>query len=792
MVMKVLDRKLLRDLRIAKGQAIAVSMVIVCGVASFVAVLSAYWNLRLTRDAYYESCRFADFWVPLEKAPLTVVRKVAAIPGVTRAQGRIVQDVNLEVEGKPEPCTGRIISLPQRQGTAINDVHMISGRHFSEGVRNEVILSDRFARENRLAVGDQVLATVNDKKQPLRIIGTALSPEYVYMIRSGREFLPNPDRFAILWLKQDFAEMVLGYQEACNEVTGLLERDADVDAVLDRAEALLDPYGVFTTMRREDQLSHRYLSDEIKGLGVSARIMPAVFLGIAAMILAIMLERIVHRERTQIGVLKAYGYSNFAVAAHYMKHALLLSVVGALVGFVAGQWLGRAMVGMYVEFFEFPILKHRFYPAVLFSSLAISVLSGAVGAAWAVAGAVRTDPALAMRPPAPKVAHRIWLERWPTLWRRVSFSGKMILRNMYRYKVRSGLTVFGVMWATAILLFGRFGGDSMDVMIHYHFEVFQKQDVRVDFYSERGKGALLDAARFPHVHAAEPEFDYPFTLKSGWRTKDVAVMGIVPDGRMLNLRTVDGRRIEVGEDGLVLTEHIAETLHLRPGDSVVMKPLMGRIKRSSTVRVRAVVRQLLGSGAYMNIRALSRLLDEPFALNAVLLRVEEDGEEQLGQHLKDVPGVAAVEFKGDSRRKIEETLAASMAMSNVFMAIFAGVIAFAIIYNSTAISLTERTRELASLRVLGFSLAELRHIVLGENVLLSVVGGAAGLGLGTLLCRWLVTAYETDVYRLPFYISARTFAISGLSIAAFVLIANLASRRRIARLDMVEVLKARE
>jgi putative ABC transport system permease protein len=194
----------------------------------------------------------------------------------------------------------------------------------------------------------------------------------------------------------------------------------------------------------------------------------------------------------------------------------------------------------------------------------------------------------------------------------------------------------------------------------------------------------------------------------------------------------------------------------------------------------------------MNIRALSRLLDEPMALSAVLLRVEAGGEDALGRRLKDVPGVAAVEFKGESKSKVEETLAASMAISVMFMTIFAGVIAFAIIYNSTSISLTERTRELASLRVLGFTLAELRRIVLGENVLLSAVGVAAGMGLGALLCWWLVKAYETDVYRLPFHISMRTFVTSALSIAAFVLIANLASRRRIARLDMVEVLKARE
>jgi len=790
--MKVLDRKLLRDLWTSKGQAVAVTMVILCGVASFVCVLSAYRSLKLTRDTYYEAYRFADFWVPLEKAPSRVVHKVEALPGVLRAEGRIVQDVNLDVATNPDPCTGRVISLPQARGTAINDVHLVSGRYFSAGVGNEVILSDRFARENRLEIGDRIWATMNDRKQPLRIIGTALSPEYVYMIRNAREFLPNPERFAILWVTEDFAEMALGMREACSEVVGLLDPRADADAVLERIEDVLEPYGALTAIHRKDQLSNRYLSDEITGLGVSARITPTIFLGIAAMILMVMLDRVVQRERTGIGVFKAYGYSNLAIGGHYLKSALVLSLAGGLLGFLAGQWLGRGMMKMYVEFFQFPLLRHRFYPDVLAISLGISALAGALGALWAVMRVVRIDPALAMRPAIPRAGHRLWLERFAALWRNIGFIGKMILRDMFRYKVRSALTVFGVMCSAAILMMGHFGGDCMDYLIDYQFNTLQKQDVRVAFHTERGKGAYLDARRFPHVRGAEPLLEYPFTLRTGWREKDVVVTGVRPGDRMVGLETVDGRPVEVGESGLVLTDHIAKTFHLRPGDALTMKPLLGRVGGEATVRVRAVVQQYLGMGAYMNIRALSRILDEPFAVNSVLLRVEPGGGRALSRHLKEVPGVASVEIKEDSRQQLEDTLAESMAISNIFLSLFAGVIAFAIIYNTTAISLTERTRELASLRVLGFTLGEIRRIVFGQNLLLASVGLALGIPLGILLCRWMVVAYETDIYRLPFHITRGTFVLTALSIAAFVLVANLASRRRIGRLDMVEVLKRRE
>jgi len=790
--MRVLNRKLLRDLWASKGQAIAVTAVILVGVTSFVCVLSAYRGLTLTQEAYYREYRFADFWVPLERAPIRAVRRVEDLPGVVRAEGRIVKDVNLDVPAKSEPCIGRIVSLPERPGTAINDIHLMTGRPFSEGVMNEVIVSDRFARENGLAIGDSLQATMNDRKQPLRIIGTALSPEYVYMIRSAGEFLPNPDRFAILWVKRDFAEMALGMQEACNEVVGFLDPKADADEVLDRIEKALEPYGALTAIPREDQLSHRYLNSEIEGLGTSATITPTIFLGIAAMILMVMLDRIVQRERTQIGVFKAYGYSNLAIGGHYVKFGALLSVVGAGGGLLAGQWLARGLMRLYVQFYEFPLLRHRFYPDILLLSLGISLAAGVIGASWAVFGVVRVQPAEAMRPAAPKAGHRIWLERSAFIWRRVDFISKMILRNIFRYKVRAALTVFGVTCATAILLLAHFTRDSVDGMMDYEFGNLQGQDVRVDFRGERGAGACLEAARFPHVRAVEPELNYPFTLKAAWRTKDVVVTGVRPGGRLLRLETPAGRPIDVGEQGIVLCDYLAGVLDLRPGDTVVMKPLLGRVRRETTVRVRAVVQQYMGMGAYMNIRALSRALDNAFAVNAVRLSVERGREADLNRYLKDIPGVTSVEIKADSRRTVEETLAASMAINNTMLSLFAGVIAFAIIYNATAISLTERMRELASLRVLGFRLSEVRRIVFGENAALTLVGLALGLPIGTLLCRAMFAAFETDVYRFPFHISASTFAIVIVSIGAFVVVANLASRRRVNRLDMVDVLKSRE
>jgi putative ABC transport system permease protein len=789
---KVLDRKLLRDLWRSKGQSAAVSAVILCGVASFVCVLSAYRGLKLSRDTYYEKYRFADLWVPLERAPRRVGAEVAAVPGVLRAECRIVQDVNLDVPGNEEACTGRVVSLPAEQGRCLNDVHLVSGRYFSGDARNEVILSDRFAREHQLGIGDRVYATMNDRKQPLRIVGTALSPEFVYMIPNSREILPRPNRFAILWLPEDFAEMALGMQEACNEVVGLLDPGVNPDPVLDRIETLLEPHGALAAIHRDDQLSHRMLTDEIQGQAVSAKITPTIFLSIAAMILMVMLDRTVQRERTAIGVLKAYGYSGLTIASHYLKHALVLSVIGAALGYLAGLWLSSRMMALYRQFYEFPMLRPRFHADLLFGAVALSVLAAAAGAAWAAWRVTRIDPAQSMRPASPRPGRRLLLERIGLLWRHVGFIGKMILRDVFRYKVRSGLTIVGVMLSAAILMLGNFTGDCMTYLMEYQFNVQQRQDVRVGFHTERGKDAFYDAARLPHVRVAEPLLEYPFTLRAGWREKDTVVTGVRPRDWMMGLKTTEGRTIDVGAHGLVLPEHVADELRVRPGDTVVLDPLLEKAGRETPVRVRAVVQHYLGTGAYMNIAALSRILEEPFAVNAVLLRVQPGEEAALSRHLKDVPAAATVEIKSEARQVFEDTMAQSMEISNIFLGLFAGVIAFAIIFNTTSISLTERTRELASLRVLGFTRGEIQRIVFGQNSLLAVLGLALGIPLGLLFCRLIVDAYATDVYRLPFYIARSTFVKTAAQIAVYAVLANLACRRRIARLDLVEVLKRRE
>ena len=790
--MSVLNKKLFRQLLETRGQVLAVIAVVLCGTACYICLLSLHRNLELTRDTYYSQNNFADFEIQLERAPLTTLFKLEEIPGVRRVRGRIVEEVKLELDNTDESRAGRIVSVPDTPGKFLNGVVVREGRYFEPGSLNEVILSEQFAYANDLKLGQWLDVTIDGKKHELKIVGFGLSPEYVYIIRNIQEFVPSPDRFGILWVPEEFAEFAKNMQASCNSIIGSVDDPELLDGILEQADALLEPYGIFAKTERKDQISNRMISDEIKNLGAMARIMPTIFLGIAALVIMILLNRMVRNERTQIGLMKAYGHTSWAVGRHYLTYALILSVAGCLGGFVVGQFLAHQVMGIYVDYFNFPILRSRIYPDVLARAIGISISFSMVGALVAARRAARIDPAESMRPESPRMGNRILLERWTVAWSRMSFTWKMIARNIGRKKFRSGLNVFGVMISASMLIIGFYALDSMDFIIDYEFFKTQRQDMRLNLFMERGKEALYEADKIEHVRYAEPLLQYPFTMKNGWRSKDVLITGVPRNARLHRIYDLEDRPVDVGESGLVLSEKLASLMGVGVGDMLTIEPMMGRVTGEKKVRVSQLAKQYFGMSGFMNLEALSRVLGESYVMNTILLQTEPGFADAISEEMKGVPAVTTVEIKMDAVENMQKTIAQSMWVMSIMTVMFAGVIAFAIIYNVTLVSLAERERELASLRVLGFTREEVGRILYNENVLLGVVGIALGLPFGYLQCKGLVNAFDTEMYRLPFHIQPRTYLISIIATTFFIGISNFAVRHKIHTLDLIETLKERE
>jgi len=786
-----LDKKLMRELFRMKGQAVAIALIMACGVSSFVTILIAYRGLKGTRDAYYREYRMADIFAPVKKAPRAIARRLERIEGVRRVRPRIIFDVSIDIKTIPEPCFGRVVSLPDRREKVINDVHLVTGRWFTDDGNREVIVGDRFAVEHGLTPGDRIEVIMNNKKEALTIVGTAISPEFVYMIRGAGDILPDPVHFTVLWMSTSFTESVFDFEDSANEFVATLDPKARERDVIDAFDRELTRYGGFIAYGRKDQLSNRFLSDEIEGLKGSATVTPAIFLGVAAFVLHMLLGRLVRTQRTQIAVFRAFGYTTTAITMHYLKLAMLMGLVGAVLGSLVGLWFARHMLEMYTQFYDFPILRFSVDPLVVATGVLVSLFFAGLGAISAARQAARLEPAEGLRPEAPGVYRRTVAERWRWLWARFGFVWRMVFRNIARTKRRAALTIAGVALSTSIIFLSLFSGDSMDELLDYEARYVDRHDLKVTFNSERGLPALYEIRALPGVRSAEPELVVGVRLVNGHRRKRVGIFGLDPEGVLRGLMDRERGEVEKPVDGLLLTRKLAELLHLKRGDEVEVQVLAGR-QQVFTTTVEGTVDEYLGASAYASIGTLSRWLGEEVALNSVRLLTDPDRREELARRLKNLPAVEGVSNKEQASQVFRDTLAASTAIMVTVMMIFAGVIAFGVIYNSTRIALAERERTFASLRVLGFTRKEVGAVLTNENYLLTLVGLVPGIGLGIGFCYWLSTAYSTDLFRFPLVIREESIFISIVAVLFFTLIANLAIRRRIRRLDLVEALKSRE
>jgi putative ABC transport system permease protein len=783
-----LDRKLLRDLWEMKGQALAIAAVIAAGVTMFVTYVSNFESLRRTRATFYDSARLADVFASLKRAPASLEERIAAVPGVETVSTRVVADVTIDVPGMAEPATGRLISLPGRGRPSLNDVYLRRGRWIDATRTDEVLASELFCEAHGFGPGDRIAAIINGRRRWLTIVGVALSPEYVYAIRPG-EIFPDRGRYGIFWMNGQALAAAFNMEGGFNDVSLSVARGASIDKVIAALDPLLAPYGGFGAIPQALQTSAWTLENELAQLQTFGFITPLIFLGVAAFILNVALTRALALQRPQIAALKALGYSNHELAWHYIKWGLVIAAAGAVAGVVGGAWLGSAMITLYNEYFRFPVLQYRLSLDVAAASVVISLVVAALGAQSAVRRAVAVPPAEAMRPEPPARYRRSRLERpWAA---RLTMATRMILRNLERHPVRSLTSIVGIAFAVAVLFVGLAFIDIMDKLINQQFILSMRHDAMLSFVEPRSSRAEHDVEHLPGVMEVEPTRNVPVRLRAGPRTRTLAITGLPSSPRLNRVVNRDGQALTLPPEGIVMSQMLGEILGVQAGDVVQAEVLEGR-RPVLSLPIAALVDDSLGLQAYMRTDALRRLLREGSTISAAAMTVDPAALDEFYSEVKAMPAVAGVALREATLRNFRETMAETMNLSIFFNVLFAGVIALGVVYNSARVSLSERSRELASLRVLGFTRAEISLILLGELTVLTVaalpVGAAIGYGLGRLI----LSGFNNEIYRLSFAVRPSTVAWAFLTVIGAAFISALIVRRRLDRLDLVGVLKTRE
>ncbi len=787
--MRALERKLLRDVIHLRGQLIAVALVVMCGIAMWVTMRGAYRSLLLSQHLYYVEDRFADVFAHLVRAPLAVASDVESIPGVTAVQPRIVFDVTLDVPGLSEPATGRLVSIPEDAHPRLNDVHLRQGRWIESSNPGEVIVSEAFATANHLQPGGSVSAVMNGRWRQLLIVGIGLSPEYVYEIREGDVF-PDNRRFGVLWIGRKAIQNAFSMEGAFNDIGVAVAPGTSTAGVIARIDNLLAQYGGTGAYDREQQISNRFLSDEIRGDRVGGLIVPAIFLGVAAFLIHLVLTRLVQTQRDQIAVLKAFGYSNIDVALHYLGMALVAVTIGSVLGIIVGIRLAIALATLYKGFFHFPVFALDLPASLLAGGVIISAVAAAIGAIVSVRSAVRLPPAEAMRPEPPPRFHAGIIER-SRAFRAASPATRIVLRNLLRRKFKSGLSVLGVALAVAILVVAHFMFDSVDALMSLQFGRAEREDVSVPFHLPRSGSVVDDLRRMNGVLAVEPYRMVPVKISREHRERRTGLIGLTTDASLRRLVDAKGEVVAVPPEGIVLNRKLSEILHVREGEVVNVQVLEG-IRPAADLRVTRVIDDLLGLAAYANIDVVHRLMQESDVVSGGYLSVDPLARDTLYAELKRAPAVAGVTIREAMIQSFKDTIAQSLSIMNTAGIVFACIIAAGVIYNGARIALSERGRELASLRVLGFTRAEVGWMLITEQAILTAAAIPFGFLLGYVLSGLLVRAYDSEVYRLPLVISRGTWAFAFVVVAVAAILSSALVLRRVKHLDLIEVLKTRE
>lgn len=784
--LRALDRKLVRDLWAMKTQVVAIALVIAAGVAVHLLGAGMLSSLQETRRAYYETYLFADVWAPTVRAPRALIDDIRRLDGVQAVETRVRMPALLDLSEMAEPASGEVISLPDSGPPAVNRLHLVRGSAPRPERPEEAVVLQAFADAHGLDVGDVVPATIYGGRLDLVISGVALSPEHVYAIAPG-QMVPDDRLFGVLWMGRRALARAVNQDGAFNEAVVRLSRDGSEAAVIAELDRLLAPYGAPGAYGRADQVSDAFVSSEIDQLETMSAVLPPVFLLVAAFLVNVVIGRLIAVQRAGIGLMKAFGYSSFEVTWHYLKMVAVICALGLMLGAGAGVWLGRATAEIYAAYYRFPFLVFRADPADY--ALVVGVAAAAVlgGAAMAVRRAAALHPAEAMTPTPPPDYSKA-AGAGVTRLRLFDQQSRMILRQIIRWPWRAAFTVAGIAASGGLLVATLSIVDGIEAMVDSMFNVANRYDVAVTFTEPRPRLAFFGLAREPGVLSAEPFRVASARLRHGHRQERVAITGAPLDGRLSRMIDARNRPVFPPPGGLLLSSDLAEKLQVGAGDLVTIEVTEGR-RPVVEMPVAAVTTTYVGSGAQMRIEDLNRLLREGPVVSGAYLTVDESAAPALYARLKEAPAVAGVALQALAAERLAQMLDENLGVAIGVYVLFAGLIALGVVYNTVRISFAERQRELATLRVLGFSRADVSYILLGEVALLALAALPLGAAAGAGLAWYLAGAMSSELFRLPFVIAPATFGLAGLVVLSVTVASSLLVRRQIDRLNLPEVLK---
>ncbi|MBZ2174447.1 FtsX-like permease family protein [Schnuerera sp. xch1] len=780
--MKRLDLRLLRLIKNSKGQFIAITILVIVGLTIYTALSTAIVNLEDTLNYYYDEKNFAHIFVQSTKIPESALNKVKKINGVKEVEGRVVFDIKMESDNSDEKVKARIVSISDN--SSINKLHIVDGNEI-ETKNKDAIVIEQFANARNIKINDTIKPYIEGRIFDLRVSGISASPEYVYLMEDEQSLLPMPDKFGIIFVSEEFARQNFGFKDSFNEILITVKDKEHMDRIKDQVENELDQYGIKRIYDRDDQLSNRMVTEEIIGVKQMSSTIPVIFLGVAAVIIAAMLSRMVRNDRMSIGVLKALGYSNMSILIHYTKFSILIGLIGSIFGVILGTILSSSMAKLYAQFFNIPMLKFKLYYGYMFTAISLSITFCTIAGIWGARRVLKILPAESMRPEPPKQGGRVFLDKATIIWKRLSFSWKMVLRNIFRNKKRFLFISSGIAMTFAITLMPSVLNDASKDMFDSHYSEFQKMEYNINFNVPLSINTVNEIKHIIDVERIEPKIEFPFEIVYGNSKMATNIIGLSSNTEFYGFKNMNGQSIDLPSEGIVLSEGLARFIGVQKGDKIKIKTFIPN-KDDVYVEVKDIIKQSLGTNGYMNIETMSNELLNKNLITGVYI----DSSDDVKGKLENVKNISSIQSLQDMRAVFEEFMGLMMASISM-MILFAGILGFAIVYNSTVMNIAERRLEFSSLRVMGFSKHQIFKIITKENAVMTVFGIILGIPLGQFMMSSLEKTFSIELYTIDMSPTLSSYIITAVITIVFVVIAQLATYKKINKLDFIEALKNR-
>ncbi len=788
--MRPFNRLLLSDMKRMWRQCLAISVLLACGVATFVMSTSTMRSLEQSMTRYYSDYHFGDVFVQLTRAPNNLSNRLAEIPGVQRVETRIVRSIILSIPQMAEPATGRLVSIGENPAEDLNGIALLRGRLPNPAGRSEVLVGEPFAEAHGIQPGTRLDVIMGGRQERLLVAGIAMSPEFVYAVQPGL-LLTDNRRYAVLWMPRRQMEAAFDMQGAFNNSVLTIRKNANIREVIWRVDRLTERYGGIGAYERSDQESHNRVADEMHQIGAMAFVTPSIFLAVSTFLFNIVLSRMVYHQKEQIATLRAFGYSRSEIGFYYFKFLLILVAVGTLIGCLAGFRLAWWMTDLYARFFRFPVVMYKFGVAEAILAAFLAMGAAVTGSIFAIRRATRLPPAVAMRPEAPPSFRQSLPERLG-LQRFISPLGRIVVRRLQGNRRATILSVLGMSLGLAVVVLGSFFEDTIDYVLDVQFERAQRQDVMLTFNEPRSPDALHDAEHLPGVMMAEPFRVVPVRLRHGSRQYRLGIMGLPAVPRLYRVLDDSEAPVELpSRGGLTISRKLAEILDIGPGQKLTVEVLEGR-RGVYDVTINAVFPDYTNPGAYMNRQQLHRLLAEGERLSGAFLLADPALLNDMYSRVKQTPAIAGVLDKNAAMKNFKSTIAENTWYMRVMNAMFAAIISFGVIYNCALIILAEQSRDLATLRIMGFYRHEVSRILLGELAIITLLAIPIGLPIGYGFACLATLALDTETHRFPLVVNRSTYAWSICVILATAIASSLYVRRKLNGLDLIAVMKVKE